>query len=196
MTESTRARCHPPPEIQAIMAEIYQVDDMRDMNLFRLFWGIIHLVDDLKGERRPEGQLSSARMRLLIRLTVDNRLGRETGLLPSELSDHLGVSRNTVSALLNGLEEQGLIERHLHPTDRRQLLIRITPAGEALVHERAPEFAAFVSGLLSALSVEERETLSILLAKLLNSLAAQADAAGLSPSRQPHAKGDHVAEET
>jgi DNA-binding MarR family transcriptional regulator len=195
MTDSTHTRCHPPPEIQAIMAELYQVDDMRDMNLFRLLWGTIHMVDYLKGERRHESQLSAARMRVLIRLAVDNRLGRETGLQPSELSEFIGVSRNTVSALLNGLEEQGLIERHLHPTDRRQFLIRITPAGEDMVHERAPIFAAFVTDLLSALSEEERQTLSALLGKLFNNLAARAAAAGLRPPHPPTTEGDEIAEE-
>ncbi len=197
MTDSTHARCHPPPEIQAIMAEIYRVDNMRDMNLFRMFWGIMRLMEDLKGGRRHDEQLSAARMRLLVRLVIDRRMGREEGLAPSGLSDFLGVSRNTVSSLLNGLEEQGLIERHLHPTDRRQFLIRITPAGEDLVHQRAPAFATYVRNLLSALSQEERQTLELLLGKLFTSLVAQAEAAGLHPlhpPHPPHPEGDDIAE--
>jgi DNA-binding MarR family transcriptional regulator len=113
-------------------------------------------------------------------------MGNDQGLLPSELSRFLGVSRNTVSALLNGLEEQGLIERHLHPTDRRQFLIRITPGGHDLVCARAPEFGAFVASMFEVLSLEERATLLALLDKLYESLRDQAAAMGLFvPGTEP-----------
>jgi DNA-binding MarR family transcriptional regulator len=101
-------------------------------------------------------------------------------LQPSELSAALGVSRNTVSALLNGLEEQGLIERHLHPTDRRQFLVRITPAGCDLVRTRAPQFAAFIASLLDDLSPDERHTLFVLLDKLYSRMLERAVEAGIN----------------
>jgi len=169
----------PPPEIQQAMTEIYGTEDMLELDLFRKLWGTSHLLKYLFGEYRKDGVLSSARMRLLIRLLVEHKLGRTEGLLPSELSDFLGVSRNTVSALLNGLEEHGLIERHLHPTDRRQVLISITPAGEEIVCTRAPLFARYVSGLFEPLSPEERQTLAALLDKLFVGLMDRIEAMGL-----------------
>lgn len=181
MPDTPQRRCPPAPpaEIRAAMAEIFQARDARAMDLFRRLKGTVHLVGYLHGEYRKDGQPSSARMRLLVRLAVDDRLGHE-GILPSELSKFLGVSRNTVSSLLNGLEEQGLIERQLDPTDRRQFLIRITSAGDEMVRTEAPKFAAFVSNLFSALSADERETLLALLDKLLDSLVEQAEVMGLN----------------
>ena len=166
------------PELQQILFGIFGVEDMESLDLFRHITAVAHLVSSLKGGYRQDSPLSAARMRLLIRLTADTEMGNTAGLSPSELSAFLGVGRNTVSALLNGLEEQALIERHLHPTDRRQFLIRITPAGQDTVHTRAPVFAAFVADLFSALSAEERATLLALLDKLVKSLVEKVAAMG------------------
>ncbi len=145
MDEHPAKHCQPPAQIREVMREILQLEDMRAFNLFRGLKGIVRFLDILRGEHRKDGSLSGARMRILVHLTVNDRLGRCEGVQPSELADFLGVSRNTISTLLNGLEEQGLIERHLHPTDRRQLLVCITPDGRLAVHKHAPEFGRFLS---------------------------------------------------
>lgn len=165
-------------ETQHILFGIFGVEDLENLNLFRQITGIAHLVSYLKGRYRKDDPLSAARMRLLIRLAADLEMGHTAGLSPSQLSEFLCVGRNTVSALLNGLEEQAFIERHLHPTDRRQFLIRITPAGQEMVHTRAPLFAAFVADLFSVFSVEERANLLALLDKLFDSLYEKAAALG------------------
>lgn len=176
---------YPPPlEAERTMLEVFGIEDTRMLDLFHRLKAVAHLLDHLIGEYRKDGTLSHARMRLLIRLVVDSRLGVKSGLSPSELSRFLGVSRNTISALLNGLEEQGLIERQLHPTDRRQFIIQITPAGHALVRERAPAFADFVTSLFDSLSPDETQTLSTLLDKLYNNLARQAAALDIRLSGQ------------
>jgi DNA-binding MarR family transcriptional regulator len=162
------------------MSEVFGIQDMEVLDLFHHLKAVSHLMSHLMGEYRKDGELSQARMRLLIRLVIDNKLGIDTGLQPSELSKSLGVSRNTISALLNGLEEQGLIERHLNPTDRRQFLIRITPAGDELVHTRAPQFAAFVASFLDNLSLDERRTLFALLDKLYTRMLERAVEAGIN----------------
>jgi DNA-binding MarR family transcriptional regulator len=179
MSEDHSPQFAPPPEVYAIMAELFGVQDMRELDLFRKLKIASHLLGHLIQHYHHGDRLSPARMRLLIWLKVDTELGREMGLSPSELSHFLGVSRNTTSALLNGLEEQGLIERQLHPIDRRQFLIRITQAGDELVDRRAPDFAAFVVELFAPLSPEERTTLMVLLDKLLEGLVDKANEMGL-----------------
>ena len=84
------------------MSEVFGIQDMEVLDLFHHLKAVSHLLSHLMGEYRKDGKLSQARMRLLIRLVIDNELGIDTGLQPSELSKSLGVSRNTVSALLNG----------------------------------------------------------------------------------------------
>jgi len=175
----TPHKCDPPLEIELIMSDIFDVQNMEPLDLFRKLMFVSHLMNNLVGEYRKDDKLSHARMRLLMRLEVGNRLGNDIGLTPSEISQYLGVSRNTVSALLNGLEEQALIERALHPTDRRQFLIRLSSAGRDLIHARAPGFAIFVANLFDELTPAEQGTLLALLNKLLDGLLEQAAAMGL-----------------
>lgn len=52
---------------------------------------------------------------LLMRLYIEEVSGNMSGLSPSQLSHYQHVSKNTVSALLRGLEEQGLIARQARP---------------------------------------------------------------------------------
>jgi DNA-binding MarR family transcriptional regulator len=55
---------------------------------------------------------------------------RDRGAMsPSELGDRLIVTRATVTGLLDSLERRGFIRREAHPTDRRSVVIEITPAG-------------------------------------------------------------------
>ncbi|WP_119065602.1 MarR family winged helix-turn-helix transcriptional regulator [Aggregatilinea lenta] len=177
----------PPPEIDKLINDIFQVSDENKINLFRHIKATSHLMSLIGGQYRKDS-LSSARTHLLVRLLVEQRKSglvvakdpdRLSGVSPSELSQFLRVSRNTVSSLLNGLEEQGMIEREVHPTDRRQFLIRITPAGETAVLQRAPEFAGFIDGLFDVLTPEEQATLLALLDKLINGLIQRAEDMGV-----------------
>ncbi|MDD3584507.1 MAG: MarR family transcriptional regulator [Kiritimatiellae bacterium] len=47
----------------------------------------------------------------------------------AEAADELAIPRQTVTALLDGLEKQGLIARLPHPQDRRRKIIRLTRRG-------------------------------------------------------------------
>ncbi|WP_135255668.1 MarR family winged helix-turn-helix transcriptional regulator [Thermus caldilimi] len=66
------------------------------------------------------------------------RLVREGVQLPSRLAEHLEILPSQVSHLLASLEEAGLLERHPDPEDRRRVLLRLTPQGEA-VQQRLQE---------------------------------------------------------
>ena len=81
---------------------------------------------------------------------VDQRLQREAGLplvlfepmsvIASrdicrvyELATELGVSSGGASKLVDRLEARGLCRRHPNPVDRRSSLLKLTPAGAALL---------------------------------------------------------------
>ena len=82
------------------------------------------------------------------------------------------MDKATASRLVRSLCEQGLVTAAPDPADRRQMLLRITPAGEALLQELSPRIEAVDGALLSALSAEEQATLTELLSRVeKNSLA-------------------------
>ena len=80
--------------------------------------------------------------RLLRPLKVSAAGGLVLGILrdrgpmsPSELGERLIVTRATVTGLLDSLEQPGFVRRSANPTDRRSLVVEITPAGRAVLQE-------------------------------------------------------------
>lgn len=71
----------------------------------------------------PSASVSFARMRLLSAL---ENVGEQT---MSELAVCLEVTQRRITALVDALEEDGLVERRPHPTDGRSTLVSITSTG-------------------------------------------------------------------
>lgn len=178
MPEETTPPGCPPPHDHALMGQIFGEEHMPALRLLHVLRTVTQLMRNLSREGAGSALLSPPRMRLLVHLMIAGQQG-QVGLSPSDLSRHLGVSRNTISALLNGLEEQGYIVRTLHPEDRRQFRVQITPAGEALVRESAPRHGALIESLFEPLSAEERAQLLAISERLAEHLAARAAALGL-----------------
>jgi DNA-binding MarR family transcriptional regulator len=87
------------------------------------------------------------------------------GLKMNELSRLLMVTGGNVTAIVDQLEKEGLVERLDEPADRRAFLIRLTRAGERTFADMAREHEGWVVGLLSGLSRREQDELLRLLAK-------------------------------
>lgn len=76
----------------------------------------------------------------------------EKELAPSEIAEHLILTRASVTSLLDSLEGNGYVRRLPHPTDRRMLLIEITDDGRQVandfrqvVHRHQKEWMATLS---------------------------------------------------
>ncbi len=119
---------------------------------------------------RPYG-LTTAKFRMLMWLLASERAGYDDGLLPSMLSRFHGVSPNTTSSLIAGMEQQSLLRREKHPTDNRKTILRLTDSGRELVEHIRMDFDAFSRSLVSGLSKEERDILITLLEKMSKSIS-------------------------
>ena len=117
--------------------------------------------------------LSLAKYRILMSLLFAEQREEGPMLTPSEISRRQGTSRNTISSLIRDLEEEGFIERHLDPHDRRKFNIGLTPTGRHFVGEHAANHLHIISECFNRLTTEEQATLSQLLVKLGNSLGKQ-----------------------
>jgi DNA-binding MarR family transcriptional regulator len=87
------------------------------------------------------------------------------GLKMNELSRLLMVTGGNVTAIVDQLEKEGLVERLDEPADRRAFRIRLTRAGEKTFAEMAREHEEWVVDMLSGLSRREQDDLLRLLAK-------------------------------
>ena len=88
------------------------------------------------------------------------------GLKMNELSRMLMVTGGNVTAIVDQLEKEGLVERLDEPDDRRAFRIRLTRGGEKGFTEMARAHEQWVVELLAGLSSRERDELLKLLAKL------------------------------
>lgn len=88
------------------------------------------------------------------------------GLAPNVLAEQAGVTRATVTGLLDGLEKDSLIERTADPTDRRALRIRLTRRGKQLARKIFDQHSRWIGGLFANLNMSEREQLAALLTKV------------------------------
>ncbi len=61
-----------------------------------------------------------------------SRLGLVEQCTVTELAGLLGLELSTVSRRVKALEDRGLVEREVSPTDRRTSLLRLTPEGRQL----------------------------------------------------------------
>jgi DNA-binding MarR family transcriptional regulator len=88
------------------------------------------------------------------------------GQSQQELARHLDTPPTRLVALVDALEERGVLERRRNPTDRRLHAIHLTDAGSRLLRELARVAREHNQALLTALTPAEREQLHGLLTRL------------------------------
>lgn len=130
----------------------------------------------LGGAVRREG-MTPQRWAILLRLHFEEQRGCP-GIRPTELSRAQYVSKNTISAHLNALEQEALIVRAPDPADRRQVAVRLTDAARALIEESAARHLHHLDALVEGLEQGERRQLLTLLDKLHASILRHAGAGG------------------
>lgn len=92
--------------------------------------------------------------------------GRD-GILGAELGNLTTLDKMQVSRALTRMERDGLLEREPDPADRRNLIVRLKPAGRALYRKIVPMAQAREAYLLESLDADERAALATALDKLL-----------------------------
>jgi DNA-binding MarR family transcriptional regulator len=108
--------------------------------------------------------LTYARMRLL------GTLHCKGSQIMSDISDDLGVTRRNVTALVDALENEGLVRRMPHPTDRRATIIELTPQGVETTNSMYNGHREAVAEVFANISQDERHELIRLLGSLREAL--------------------------
>lgn len=113
---------------------------------------VMRLARRLRAERTDEG-LSLTQMATL------GTLERHGALTPRELAEHEKVQPPSMTRILAGLEDRGLIGRTPHATDGRQHVVSLTDQARSLIREDRRRRDAWLACRLTELTAEERETL-------------------------------------
>jgi MarR family transcriptional regulator for hemolysin len=91
-----------------------------------------------------------------------------------DLASAVGIEDATLTHHLNRMERDGLVERHRDPGNRRNQLVALTPAGEALFGSLLGTVRSFDDRLRAGFSDAELTTLRNLLARLRTNVGATA----------------------
>ncbi|WP_152396237.1 MarR family winged helix-turn-helix transcriptional regulator [Paenibacillus guangzhouensis] len=124
--------------------------------------------------------LSTGRYRLLADLE-DN----EGEVLPSQLAENLGVTRATVTGLIDILERDGLVSRRTSSLDGRQKSVLLTELGAKKLRDMAAEHYARLEAMVSDLTIEERTVFLDLLGRITQGISALTDESIASSESKP-----------
>jgi DNA-binding MarR family transcriptional regulator len=86
-------------------------------------------------------------------------LDRHGPMTPGELAAHERVQPPSMTRIVKALEETGYLTRTPHPTDGRQVVLALTPAGEGMLKEDRRQREAWLAQRLRDLSADDRELL-------------------------------------
>jgi DNA-binding MarR family transcriptional regulator len=108
----------------------------------------------------------------LTHLSAMHTLAKCGPLSAGELATAERVQPPSMTKVIATLEERGLVRRDAHPTDRRQAIIAITPAGATLLESERQARDTWLARRLAVLTAEERAQL-LAVVPILDKLAEQ-----------------------
>ena len=119
-------------------------------------------------------------------LATLRRAGPPYRVRPTDFAATLMLTSSGTTKRLDRLEAAGYVTRERDPSDRRGVLIALTPQGRSLVDNAADKHMANESRILSGLSAAEQRQLAGLLRKLTLTLPPEGDDKQPPPDpRQP-----------
>ena len=127
--------------------------------------------DEMKSELTP------------VQYAMLRSLAEHPGIDQVSLSGLAAIDTSTGATVCARLEEKGLLERKVIPTNRRQRALSITAAGAALLEEMVPGAQRLRKRLLAPLSETEQQQFMGLLTKLVKANNDESRAPQAVPAR-------------
>ncbi|MFA4016572.1 MAG: hypothetical protein RUDDFDWM_001682 [Candidatus Fervidibacterota bacterium] len=130
------------------------------IHLLRRLWRVYNNI--LK-----EGQRFLKRYRLTpTQLDVITLLSSDEGITQQELSRRLLTTKSNITSLIDRMEREGLVERHVDAYDKRRYRLFLTQKSKHLLQCILPEYKKRISQFFNTLSEKERKQLQSLLKRL------------------------------
>ena len=110
------------------------------------------LLRRLRAESNPDGLTWS-------QTVVLSRLEKAGPMTTADFARAESVKPQSIGATLAELEREGLVERHPHPTDGRQVLFALTVEGVEARRKRSAAKQKWLLAAMAKLDSDERQTL-------------------------------------
>jgi DNA-binding MarR family transcriptional regulator len=128
-------------------------------------------LDELNRRRATVTPLSPSATQVLAVLD-----GADEPLPSNVIAERLLITTASMTSLLDTLQRHGLIRRTAHPSDRRKILVEITPRARDLVDRMLPVLHTAEAEIFAPLPAADRAVLIDLLARVQSRLLDLADA--------------------
>jgi DNA-binding MarR family transcriptional regulator len=116
--------------------------------------------------------------------SVLRAVGDAEGQSQNALGDSLSIPPSSMVALVDQLEERGLLERRPDPVDRRSRRLYITPKGKDVIEDAWGLAVGFERRLCAGFTPKRRERLIEMLTRVVDNL-------DLGRGSHPGSSGDH-----
>ncbi|MDQ0496179.1 DNA-binding MarR family transcriptional regulator [Paenibacillus brasilensis] len=154
---------HYPNKVKMLSDKFPNLDP-QSLSTLVLFMQTSHEIYNGVSSLLCEYGLSVGNLKILIYLFLYDR-----SLTPSELAEYSGVTRSTITSVIDKLERDGLVRRSTL-TDRRMTAISLTDKGKKLMTEKIPKFTLLFADLMSEFTQEDHIYFTTLLQKLSSGL--------------------------
>jgi len=170
------ARITPEDDVDRIVAQ-WAVERPELQTEAMAVFGRVYRIARIVGDRQEEayGRFGINRGEFDVLATL-RRSGEPYALTPTALCASMMLTSGGMTGRVDRLERRGLVRRSAHPSDRRALVVGLTPAGRRLVDEAVGAGLAAQREVLERLPARSRAQLSALLRDLLAAAEGEADA--------------------
>jgi DNA-binding MarR family transcriptional regulator len=121
-------------------------------------------------------------------------VARNEGVSQTEVATWLDLEPIALVRMLDKLNEEGLVERRAHPTDRRVRTLWLTPAARPVVTQIIAINKTIREEAFAGMAVHARETVIDILDGIKGNLVLreEADDSPASPSAEPNGVDQHI----
>nr|WP_314464184.1 MarR family transcriptional regulator [uncultured Clostridium sp.] len=129
-------------------------------NLAREYMQVMHQMRNKDGQKKIHDSMHGEHF-MLSYISM-----RQGGIIPSEISNEMGITSARIAAALNSLEAKGLITRRIDTEDRRRILIDLTEAGREQAKKHFEMIMNITVNMLQYLGEEDATDLVRIMKKL------------------------------
>lgn len=130
-----------------------------------MLWLSDFILDAVDVELEPFG-ITESKLDLLLLLTLYG----EKKKTPSSLAERLGISRASLTSMIDWLEKRKLVERTHCANDRRKVHVHITEEGRNVVNKVLPTYWSFCASIVQDLEPAEKQVFEKVIKKLIGKM--------------------------
>ena len=97
-------------------------------------------------------------------------LWKTDNLTMSEISEKTSLAKNTISVVINGMVNKGIVERNINPQNRRQTIVSLTEYARSLQVKYEAVSQQMNTLFYHGFTEKEREQFEVYLARILETL--------------------------